>query len=158
LALGVVASGVASCGDDSSDELLPRADAAAIIDALDEVERNASQGTCQTAAQAVEDQVMPRIAALPKTVNARLRRTLSQSADKLKALAEDPDTCAPAAETPPPTTSATQTTQTTPPTQTTPTTQTDTEPPPDTDTDTNSNEGGTPPPDSPATGQSKRGD
>jgi hypothetical protein len=111
LMLGVTVVGLASCGGGSSDKLIPPANSAALLAALDQVSSQAGDGNCDTAAAAT-DQVLRLIDQLPDTVDQKLKQDLIDGVNRLKRLTQDPKACKPAQTT----TTVTQTQTTTVPT------------------------------------------
>jgi hypothetical protein len=142
--LGVACAFLVACGDRNG--LLPQARADSMSSALDDLQQAVDNGNCKTAQQALE-RARAEFAQLPRTVNARLRRTLRRGLNNLAQIAPDkcqanqtttttqetPTTTAPTTTTtttttPPTTTTTPPTTTTTPPTTTTTTPTTSTQP------------------------------
>jgi hypothetical protein len=127
LALGaVVALALVSCGSRDTKGLLPGDTAGQIVSNLDQIEQDASEGSCTSAAEevaAVQDQIQ----SLPASVDSQLRARLEDGASRLADVVNSPGACE---TTPTSTTTSTSTESTTKPktksTTTTPTTTTTT--------------------------------
>ena len=120
--LGLGAAFLAACGERS--DLISSRDASGLNGALDAVDGAVGAGDCRAASRA-SSQLRDQVASLPLTVNARLRRNLSEGASTVSELAAQDCQATTTTTTAPPTTTETTptTTETTPTTtQTTPTT------------------------------------
>jgi hypothetical protein len=86
LVLGAaVAVGLVSCGGRDEKGLLPGENAQQIVDNLNQVEQDASNGDCDLALQHAEE-VRAQIEALGNDVNAQLKQRLADGAAKLEQL------------------------------------------------------------------------
>ncbi len=152
LALGAgVAFGLVSCGGRDEKGLLPGQNADQIVANLNEVEQDAANGDCDSAAAAA-DEVQAQIEQLGREVNAQLRQRLANGAARLQQVVadscEEATATIPTVETTTETTSSTTTKDTTKSTTspttstTTPTTTTTTASIPTTSTTSTSGTGG----------------
>jgi hypothetical protein len=79
------ALGLVSCGSSDSDNLLPGNNASEIVANLDQVKELSAEGNCSEAEAAVAE-VRRQVAALPSSVDPRLRRALARGTAKLQAV------------------------------------------------------------------------
>jgi hypothetical protein len=89
LALGAaLAFGLVSCGGGDDEGLLPGENAQQIVDNLNQVELNAENGDCDSAAAAA-DEVQAQIEELGNDVNAELKQRLADGAAQLEQVISD---------------------------------------------------------------------
>ncbi|MFN8173972.1 MAG: hypothetical protein U0T02_02790 [Solirubrobacteraceae bacterium] len=148
--LGLGAAFLAACGERS--DLISSRDASGLNGALDAVDGAVGAGDCRAASRA-SLQLRDQVASLPLTVNARLRRNLSEGASTVSELAAQDCQATTTTTTAPPTTTETTPTTTT---ETTPTT-TQTTPTTTETTTTSTDSTTTPPPTSPGGGGAPSG-
>ncbi len=123
LALGaVLALALVSCGSRDTKGLLPGDTANQIVSNLNQVEQDASDGSCISAAQEVAT-VQDQIRSLPASVDSQLRARLEAGAQRLADVVNSPGACE---TTPAATTTSTSTESTTKKTKSTTTTPTTT--------------------------------
>jgi hypothetical protein len=89
---------LSSCGD-GSEKLLSERDAGQLTSWLRQIDQFASDGSCSTAAEATT-KVLQQIDSLPESTDPRLRQRLTEGAQSLQELVNDPAGCTPASATP----------------------------------------------------------